>query len=156
MFVEFTDEQKYKIAESIVGLGMQAGDETSSSILAPHWKLLKIFISDEFSKESESYPIEFHFILRISGSLWHWEKSGPGNLRVSAKHQDATIDIFVPLDVSGDGDHGRIKSFLSTALIDGFRQMLDRAAKKKMINNADSLLTRFVRSIDNYRQAEIA
>src|SRR5690242_3405491 len=93
--------------KAYISFGVQAGDKESNTVVAPLYMRLRKLLEEKCSRGYGEELKELAFVLRIDGTIWHWEKSGCDNLRAK-KNGEATIDIFMPLDVWKGGDKQRI------------------------------------------------
>ena len=100
------------IEKSVFTLGVQAGDKPADEATRPHYMELRKLFDRTMSGSYSDDVGEFAPVLRVDGSMWHWDRDGVDNVRVSKKTGHATADIFVPTTVWAAGDPQKIRSYL--------------------------------------------
>jgi hypothetical protein len=133
-----------------VTFGVQAGDVEAGNAVKPYFMKLRKLLADHCSGGyGETVDaLELGFVLRIDGSIWHWEKYGCNNLRVK-KTGEATIDIFMPVEVWKKGGLN-IQQFLSSEVRKGFALMTDRLVKKGIAFDKEKLTAYFELAMTNF------
>lgn len=115
-------------ARAAVSLGVQAGDKDADKAVSPHYLALRRLLAEKCTATYSEVIREFAPVLRIDGSIWHWDKQGCGNVRVQKKSGYATVDIFMPVEIWSGGDGKCIRRYLVTHLTSGIESMLEKAS----------------------------
>lgn len=135
--------------ETYITFGVQAGDKQGNDIVSPFYLKLRKNLAEKCSNGYGNGLKELAFILRIDGALWHWDKSGCSNLRANKKGE-ASVDIYMPVDIWKPGDKERIKHFLITETKNGFYMMIDKLTKLNISFNAELLIQDFNQAMDSF------
>lgn len=131
-------------------LGVQAGDTTSSDAVRPHCiQLRKLFSRLEAASYSRDV-VKFAPVLRIDGSIWHWDREGVGNVRVSQKHATATADIFVPIAIWKSEDESKLKQYLAAQIAVAYDLMTERISSKKLDCDRPKLLEDVAKLLEEF------
>jgi hypothetical protein len=134
---------KEMTTESRFSLGAQVGDTNAREALVQHYMFLRKALESTMSGSYSDDIVEFAPVLRIDGAIWHWDREGVDNLRVSKKKATATIDVFVPVSVWQGASASAIRRYLGHYLGVAFRMMGDRIRSKGL----DCDVTRLERDI---------
>jgi hypothetical protein len=140
--------------QSYISLGVQAGDEKADVIIKPFYIKLRKLLSEKCSRGYGEKFKELAFVLRIDGTIWHWEKSGCDNLRVK-KSGEATIDIFMPIDIWTQANNSLIQQFLFEEIKKGFSLMIERLVSKGIMFEKDNLITDFESAMASFVENEM-
>ncbi len=116
--------------ESKFSLAAQMGDVSASQALLPECMLLRKLFKSTMSGCYSRDVVEFAPVLRVDGALWHWDREGVGNLRVSKKTATATIDVFVPVSAWQGVPGSALRRYLAQHLRVAFRSMGERIQSK--------------------------
>jgi hypothetical protein len=114
-----------------VTLGVQAGDKDVASKLEPYYMKLRRLLAKKCVGPYCPAVDEFAIVLRIDGSIWHWDFEGCKYLRLSKRKRYVTIDIGVPPRVSGDTDAEAVKRYLMDNVSDALSRMMGRLVERK-------------------------
>ena len=133
-----------------VTLGVQAGDEVSDNVVEPYYMLLRRLLRDKCNHDYGSIIKELAFVLRIDGSIWHWEKYGCDHLRLQKKSGYATVDVFMPIEVWQGEDDKKLKVFFVTQFSEGFGLMLAKILKTGIEINDKKLTADFNSAIKDF------
>jgi hypothetical protein len=117
---------------TVFTLGVQAGDKAADAAMSPHYMSLRQLLAAEMSGSYSDDLDEFAPVLRIDGSIWHWDREGVANVRVSKKARHATVDVFVPESVWKGSAAEKIRSYLAEQLQVAFESMLQRSESNKI------------------------
>jgi hypothetical protein len=139
------------LSREYVTFGVQAGDPAADEVVRPHYLRLRNALSEHCKGDYSETIKSFDFVLRIDGALWHWRKTGCGNLRVSPKLGYCAIDIFMPVEVWEDPRASRIPSYLHHYTEEGFEKMMARVASKKITIACDEFCIDFGRAMAAFR-----
>ncbi len=126
-----------------ITFGVQAGDPAANAIVQSHYMRLREALREHCRGDYSETIKEFGFVLRIDGEILRWQKTGCDHLRVSPKRGYATVDIFMPIDVWEDHRPSRIPSFLRQHVEEGFAQIMERIASKKIAIRTEELYSDF-------------
>lgn len=136
-----------------VTLGVQSGDSISGNTVEPYFMGLRRLLRDKCSHDYGSVIKEFAFVLRIDGSIHHWEKQGCDYLRLQKKSGYATVDVFMPLEVWQGADDKKLKEFFVTQFSEGFRLMLERTLKAGIAIDDKKLRADFNLAIEEFQNS---
>lgn len=130
-----------------ITFGVQAGDSAANAVVQPHYMRLREVLREHCRGDYSEAIKEFAFVLRIDGKISQWQKIGCDYLRVSPKRGCATVDIFMPMDVWEDHRSSQIPSFLRHYIEEGFMQIMERVASKKIAIKTEELYSDFGRAM---------
>ncbi len=141
--------------EAAVTIGAQMGDKLASNAVTPHFMYLKRLFKECCKRTIYSDDVqEFALVLRVDGSIWHWNQEGCDRMRRSKKERYITIDIYVPRS-RWEGVSGlEIRTYLATCVEDAFRRMIAKLQKDKVAVDGDGLLRDFAKVKERYLQPE--
>jgi hypothetical protein len=139
--------------KSYVTFGVQAGGKEADAAVEPAYMRLRKLLAEKCARGYGPGLIDFGFVLRIDGNVWHWEKRGCANLRVTKKG-DATIDIFMPTSIWKGESYENIRDFLAVQTREGFALMLQKAIKKGIEFDHQSLLNDFESALALYESSK--
>lgn len=131
-----------------VTFGVQAGDKESDQAVKPYYMKLRRALADRCRRDYGQHLKEMAFVLRIDGSIWHWEKSGCDHLRVK-RSGEATVDIFMPISVWQAGASA-IQAYLYEHTLHGFKLMYEKMAQKGILLNTEALSADFEAALDDF------
>jgi hypothetical protein len=140
--------------QSYISLGVQAGDEKADNIIKPFYMRLRKLFLDKCSRGYGEKLKELAFVLRIDGAIWHWEKSGCDNLRVK-KSGEATIDIYMPIEIWTQSNNKLIQQFLLDEIKNGFSLMIERLVFKGVPFEKESLIADFESAMSSFVSDDI-
>jgi hypothetical protein len=138
-----------------ITLGVQAGDSISGNTVEPYFMSLRRLLREKCNHVYGSVIKEFAFVLRIDGSIYHWEKYGCDYLRLQKKSGYVTVDVFMPLEVWHGAEDEKLKEFFITQFSEGFRLMLERTLKAGLIINDKKLTADFNSAIEEFQSLKI-
>lgn len=119
-------------------LGVQAGDSAANQAVTPHYMALRRLLEKHCREDYGPGIREYGPVLRIDGSISHWDKQGVDRFRITAKDAVASFDIYMPVEVWERTGHA-IRQYLAKYYRAGIEEILQRAAKKKLVVHADKL-----------------
>lgn len=124
----------------LITLGVQAGDPQADAAVAPHYKALRALLASHCSKSYGVAINEYAPVLRIDGAIWHLDKRGYGNVRISKKAKSATFDVFMPIDAWQGKDAATMRRSIASDLAEGFKAVIQRTTKDRLDVNGAQLL----------------
>jgi hypothetical protein len=114
-------------SNATVSFGVQAGDKSADAAVSPHYLALRQLLARTCVGPYSELIREFRLVLRIDGSIWHWEKTGPEGARIQKKSGYATVDIYMPKSAWDGKDPSSIREFLATETANAVALIADRA-----------------------------
>lgn len=137
---------------SRVSLGVQAGDPEADAAVKPHYMDLRTRLGSRCHGNYGAGFNELGIVLRIDGRIWHWEKSGCANLRVTKKG-DVSIDIFMPKTVWHKTGSRGIRDFLAVEALNAAQMTIGRLKQKKLAFKASEFEADFASAIAEFTSA---
>lgn len=116
----------------LITLGVQAGDPQADAAVAPHYKALRALLASHCAKSYGDAIHEFAPVLRIDGAIWHLDKRGYGNIRISKKAKTATFDVFMPIDAWQGKDAATMRQSVAADFAEGFKAVIQRTTKDRL------------------------
>jgi hypothetical protein len=139
-------------ARSVFTLGVQAGDKDADTAIRRHYLQLRQLF-DSLMAGSYSLDIkEFAPVLRVDGSIWHWDREGVDNVRIFKKTARATADIFVPAAVWNVNDDSAVRKYLSDQLVATYKLIADAITAADLSCDHDRLRQDIDRVVAEYRR----
>ena len=100
----------------MISLGVQAGDKAADRAMSPHYLELRKLLAECCKGTFGSGVREFAPVLRIDGSIWHWDREGFDYPQYQRRSQLASVDVFVPRSIWQGNDVAQIRTYLATTL----------------------------------------
>lgn len=125
---------------SKITFGAQFGDQLSYDIIHPHLKDIQKLLQEHCQGSYAKEVIEFGFVLRVDGDLWHWDKEGCERLRRSFKEKYITLDVMMPKKRWEKQDATAIREFLMNNVEEAFRLCVQRLEKDKVKVEKEKLM----------------
>ena len=118
--------------KSAFTLGVQAGDKAADGVVWPHYRRLRLLFDSIMTGSYSRDVSEFAPVLRIDGSIWHWDREGVDNVRISKKSSRATADVFMPTSVWQGKDEKTIRSYLGRQVSAAYELMSERLVASRL------------------------
>jgi hypothetical protein len=123
-----------------ITLGVQSGSPEASDAMRPAFLQLRERLAADCTASYSSSINEFSIILRIDGSIWHFEGEGIQRLRINRKAAYLTADYIVPEARWNGIPLLEIKKYVAAAVIETVQAMNQHLVKLKIIVDGAKLI----------------
>jgi hypothetical protein len=131
---------RQEMSEDRVTLGVQTGDIESTEATKPAFMMLRKQLAAHCTTSYSPTINEFAIVLRVSGSLWHFEGEGVQRLRINRKDAYVTADFVMPEARWKGIPLEDIKAYLAAGAVETLQAMCEHLRKLKMEVNAAKLI----------------
>jgi hypothetical protein len=131
---------RQEMSEDRVTLGVQTGDIEATKATKPAFMILRKQLAAHCTAPYSPTVNEFAIVLRVNGSLWHFEGEGVQRLRINRKDAYVTADFVMPEARWKGIPLEDIKSYLAAGALETLQAMCEHLKKLKIEVNAAKLI----------------
>jgi hypothetical protein len=122
-----------------ITLGVQSGSPEASDAMRPAFLSLRKRLAADCTAAYSSTIKEFAIVLRISGSIWHFEGEGVHKLRINRKDAYVTADYVIPEARWNGVAPSEINKYLAAAVRETVHAMSQHLVRLKVTVDAVKL-----------------